>query len=83
MNLELNVLNIEAQQFRKFTLCALQKSVYMLLFLVPLFLVNYSSLFYDHSLFILAGSISKIHLHSTDAHMISASLCTECFNFHK
>ena len=52
-------------------------------FLVPLFLANYSSIFYDRSLFILAGSISKMHLHSTDAHLISAALWTECFYFHK
>lgn len=83
MTFELNISNTEAQQFRKFTLCASQKAVYVLLFLVPLFLANYSCIFYDHSLFILVGSISKMHLHTIDAHLISASLCTECFNFHK
>lgn len=83
MTFELNISNTEAQQFRKFTLCALQKAVYVLLFLVPLFLANYSCIFYAHSLFILAGSISKMHLHTMDAHLISASLCSECFNFHK
>ena len=65
-------------------LSMLYKKLYTCLsFLVPLFLANYNSIFYDRSLFILAGSISKMHLHSTDAHLISAALCTECFNFHK
>lgn len=46
----------------------------MLFFLVFLFLVNYSSVFYDYSLFILVGNISKMYLYIMDVYLISVFL---------